>query len=110
MMESVWSYIRRLFRPLWDWFIKLGQNFNTDYDNNIQADDDDGDNGNGLSKLPHRKTIKCNIIDVIKNKHHIDIIVSKVISVSKLRIASTHILKLYIMYQYNKNPTTVNIK
>ena len=112
-MESVWSYIRRLFRPLWDWFVGLGriyENFNIDYDNNIQADDDGDKDDDGLSKLPHRKTIKCNIIDVIKNKNHIDIIVSKVNSVSKLRIASTHILKLYILYQYKKNPTEVNIK
>ena len=114
-MESVWSYIRRLFRPLWDWFVGLGriyENFNIDYDNiNIQANDDAGDkDDDGLSKLPHRKTIKCNIIDVIKNKNHINIIVGKVNSVSKLRIATTHILKLYILYQYKKNPTEVNIK
>ncbi len=112
-MESVWSYIRRLFRPLWDWFVGLGrlyENFNIDYDNNIQADDDGDKDDDGLSKLPHRKTIKCNIIDVIKNKNHIDIIVGKVNSVSKLRIATTHILKLYILYQYKKNPTEVNIK
>jgi len=112
-MESVWSYIRRLFRPLWDWFVGLGriyENFNIDYDNTIQADDDGDKDGNGLSKLPHRKTIKCNIIDVIKNKNHINIIVGKVNSVSKLRIATTHILKLYILYQYKKNPTEVNIK
>jgi len=113
-MENFWSWFRRLFRPLWDWFIGFGhhiyENFNIDYDNNIQADDDGDKDDDGLSKLPHRKTIKCNIIDVIKNKNHIDIIVSKVNSVSKLRIASTHILKLYILYQYKKNPTAVNIK
>ncbi len=112
-MESVWSYIRRLFRPLWDWFVGLGrlyENFNIDYDNSIQADDDGDKDDDGLSKLPHRKTIKCNIIDVIKNKNHIDIIVGKVNSVSKLRIATTHILKLYILYQYKKNPSEVNIK
>ena len=71
-MEIFWSWFRRLLRPLWDWFAgfsRIYENFNIDYD--YQGDDDGDDDGDGdkdgddLSKLPHRKTIKCNIIDVI---------------------------------------------
>ena len=84
------------------------------YHDEDQRDHDDDDNDDNLlrlsSKLPHRKTIKCNIIDVIRNKDHISIIVDKVIAVSKLRIATTHLLKFYILRQYSINPKTINIK
>ena len=102
-MEILWSYIRRLFRPLWDWFRGIYETFNGNIDNDNQYDgdvDNDGEvdqDGNGLLKLPHRKTLKCNIINVIKNEDHINKIIGKVLAISKLRIACTHILKLYII-------------